>query len=66
MERCSKKTRANVVMDLFSITKAARGKQWMYKVPVVGIAELYIPGGNPSEPTWFTPEQTQAILGAFE
>jgi len=65
MEGCSKKTRENVVMDLFAIMLAAQG-QWQHKVPVVAMSQLYIPGAEPGEPYSFSPEQMQAILAAFK
>jgi integrase len=65
MEGCSRKTRENVIMDLFAIMSAARG-QWQHKVPVVAMSQLYIPGAEPGEPYSFSPEQMQAILAAFK
>jgi integrase len=65
LEGCSKKTRENIVMDLFAIMTAARG-QWQYKVPVVDIGQLYIPGAQPGEPSSFSPEEMSAILTAFK
>jgi integrase len=62
---CSRKTRGNIVMDLFAITAAARGKLWQYLVPVVELSEFYIPGTGPGEPSSFSPEEMQAIIRAF-
>lgn len=66
LEGCSRKTRENIVMDLFAIMSAARGEQWQHKVPVTELSQLYIPGAGPSEPYSFSPEEMSSILTAFK
>jgi Phage integrase, N-terminal SAM-like domain len=60
MKGRSRKTRENVVMDLFSILSAAR--DWHHMVPVVGMRSLRFPIEKPNEPFSFAPEQVYAIL----
>jgi integrase len=63
MKGRSRKTRENVVMDLFSILSAAR--DWHHAVPAVKMSSLRFPVEEPKEPFSFQPDHVEAILKFF-